>query len=95
MTYCMSPATAPSLAMNDNNEVEIAKQGGITAVLKALHNHPTADEVKIQDCATLNNPAANAETRWRLQSRGTLRPSSRPSTTIPPPPPGSSTSVGR
>ena len=62
-----------NLAGNADNQVEIARQGGIAAVLKALDNHPTAPAVQEHACwALLNIGWADGALQRRIKQAGAV-----------------------
>ena len=56
--------------MNDDDSIEIAGEGGIAAVAKALDNHPTAVAVQEQACCTLYMVAGNDDSRMEIAREG-------------------------
>ena len=58
------------LAINDDNKVEIAKQGGIDAIIKALGMHPDHAGVQQQGCGALWTLAYNDDNKVEIAKQG-------------------------
>ena len=54
------------LACPDAKKVEIARQAGIDAVIKALVNHRGAEKVQWQGCGALRSLAVNADNEMEI-----------------------------
>ncbi len=59
------------LAINDANEVRIAAEGGVGAIVKALQNHPADAKVQEAGCAALHNLTTNnSDNKAKAKSAG-------------------------
>jgi len=58
------------LAWNDDNQVKIAEQGGIKAVIEALLAHKGSAEVQEAGCGALCNLAANSKNAYAMNCLG-------------------------
>ena len=61
-------ATLP--ALHSFMVVEIAKQGGIDAIIKALGNHPDHAEVQRRGCGALGSLAVNDDNKVEIAKQG-------------------------
>ena len=59
-----------NLAINDANEVRIAAEGGVGAIVKALQNHPTNAKVQEAACLALASLTINSANKAKAKSAG-------------------------
>ena len=62
-----------NLALNDDNEVKIAEQGGIKAVIEALLAHKGSAEVQEAGCCALWNLACNDDNEVKIAEQGGIK----------------------
>jgi uncharacterized protein YwbE len=54
------------LTVNTDNQVKVAAEGGVSAVVTAMENHPTDAKVQAAACAALRNLAVNADNQVKV-----------------------------
>jgi len=72
-------AVLRNLAANDVNQLEIGRQGGIDAIIKALVNDREHAGVQDQGSAALRNLALNAATKEEIEKQGGMEAISKTS----------------
>ena len=59
-----------NLAANADNQVKVAAEGGIRAILGAMQGHPASAQVQEAACLTLWNLALNDDNKVKVKSAG-------------------------